>query len=117
MMVRIFLILACLLQAPLADAQGLFGNNKKDDSFAVKAIDGRSATVEGASKDLKAGDTLYYNRSPFHFIISEVKGQQITIELPEKHELAVGRALLRFPTDAIKKSIETEARLKRVFEE
>ncbi len=115
---RIFLVFALLLQvSSVAMASGLFGNNKADDSFAVKSIEGRQAILEGKPKDLKVGDSLYFMRSPFKFTVSSVKGNTVTVTLPESHTLAEGNALLRFPNDAIKKNIQTESRLKQALEE
>jgi len=114
---RHFLILTFLLQVSTAAASGLFGNNKADDVFAVKQLDGKQLVVEGAAKNLKAGDTLYSQKSPFKFTVTEVKGNTITLSLPDRHELKEGMSLLRMPTDPIKKALDTEAKLKQALEE
>jgi len=113
---RALLILTLLLSMPTAQAS-LFGKNKADDSFAIKSVAGSQAVTQGNPKDLKAGDILYSNKSPFKFTVSEVKGSTVTVALPERHELKVGMALLRMPTDPIKKAIDTEERLKRALED
>jgi hypothetical protein len=114
---RLLLLLIIFFQSPLADAQGLFGNNKKDDSFAIRSIEDGKAKLQGIPKDLKAGDMLYYNRSPFQFKVLEVSGTEVVIALPARHELRVGTALLRNATDPIKKSIQTESRLRQALED
>ena len=114
---RYFLLLALLLASPAAMASGVFGNNKMDDSFSVVSVENGQATLTGTPKSLKAGDTLYFIRSPFQFKVTEVKGDKVTVALPDRHDLAKGAALLRFPTEPIKKGIDTEAKLKRALEE
>ncbi|MGZ3651096.1 MAG: hypothetical protein ACXVB9_20770 [Bdellovibrionota bacterium] len=111
-------ILAALFFVSLpAFAGGMFGNNTLDDMFTVKKIEGKQATLEGASKGLKAGDLLYFARSPFKFTVTGVAGNQITIALPEKQDLAVGNNLMRKENDQVKKAIETESKLKQALEE
>ena len=111
------LILTLLLQATSASANGLFGNNKADDVFAIKQLEGRQLVVEGTPKSLKSGDHLYSPKSPFKFTVTDVKGNSITLALPERHELKEGMSLLRSPTAPIKKALETEAKLKQAIEE
>jgi hypothetical protein len=111
------LILTFLLQISTASANGLFGNNKVDDVFAIKQLEGKQLVATGAPKGLKPGDILYSQKSPFKFTVTEVKGNSVTLTLPERHELKEGMSLLRMPTAPIKKAIETEARLKQALEE
>jgi hypothetical protein len=106
-----------ILTPHFALAGGLFGGNMLDDTFPVKKIEGKEATAEGAPKDLKAGNYLYFARSPFKFKVTAVTGNQVTIALPEKHDLAVGNTLVRKETDAMKKAIDTEGRLKQALDE
>jgi len=100
-----------------ANAGGLFGGNTIDDVFTVKAMDSKQATLEGAPKGLKTGDSLYFARSPFKFAVTAVTGNKVTIALPDKNDLAVGNTLMRKETDAIKKAIDTEGRLKQALDE
>lgn len=107
-------ILACLsvlLYLPFATASTL------EDVFTVKSIEGQTATVEGKANGLKAGDQLYFARSPFHFTVTDVKGDKITISLPTRHDLSLGNTLIRTPTPAMKKAIDTEDRLKKALED
>ena len=108
---------AFLLAPHFAQADGLFGGNKIDDVFTVKKIAGKEATLEGDVKNLKAGDTLFFNRSPFRFKVTAAAGNQVTIALPEKQDLAVGNSLVRKETDAMKKASDTEGRLKQALDE
>jgi hypothetical protein len=110
----LLLTVTLLLQHPCAQAAE---KNTLDDRFAVKVIEAHKAILEGTPKNLKEGDTLYYMRSPFQFRVQAVKGDQVTIALPEKHELAKGTVLLRYPTAAIQRSIDAENRLKKALEE
>jgi hypothetical protein len=87
------------------------------DSFAVKSVGGGSAVLSGDTAGLKAGDTLYYARSPFKFNVTEVKGAQVTIALPASHDLKTDSVLLRSPNPSIQKNMETEAKLKRALED
>lgn len=114
---RNLLLLVLFLHMPLAMAGGIFGNNKAEDSFSVKSVEGSQAVVTGKPGGLKAGDYLYFNRSPFRFQVTAVEGEKITVALPERHELKPGLALLRNANDQIKKSIDTETRLKKALEE
>lgn len=91
--------------------------SKKEDSFTVTAVEGTSARLSGDSKGLKAGDTLYFARSPFKFTVAEVRGQEIILTLPERHGLSPGSVLLRAPDETIRKNMETEAKLKRALED
>lgn len=91
--------------------------NNMEDSFAVKQVAGDHAVVEGKPKDLKVGDYLYFVRSPFRFKVTAINGNQVTVELPAKHDLADSNVLLRNATPVIKKNIDTEVRLKRALEE
>ena len=113
---RTLAILMLLLQMPLAQAN-MFGDNKVDDSFAVKSVEGAEAVLSGKPKDLKVGDMLYINRSPFQFKVTAITGDKVTVALPERHDLKVGNALLRRASDQIKKSIDTENRLKKALED
>ena len=114
---RIFVLFALLAQMPLAMAGGIFGNNKIEDSFPVKSIEGNQAVLSGAPNGLKAGDKLYFNRSPFRFTVTAVEGNKITVALPDKNDLKVGNALLRHSNPQIDKSISTEERLKKALED
>ena len=88
-----------------------------DDMFSVKEIKSKQALVQGKVKDLKAGDFLYFARSPFRFKVESVKGSDVTIVLPERHDLAVGNTLVRNATPSMLKSIDTESKLKSALEE
>lgn len=114
---RLLLILTLLLPVPDAMANALFGKNKVDDTFAIKTLDAKQAVLEGTPKGLKAGDLLYSNKSPFKFTVTEVKGNTVTVAIPERHELKADMSLLRLPTDPIKKAIDTEAKLKQALED
>lgn len=111
-------VLAALILAlfTLPAHAGLFGGGI-DDDFTVKTLDGKTATLEGQAKTLKEGDLLYFVRSPYNFTITAVKGNTVTIALPEKQDLKVGNVLSRKETDQIKKAIETEKKLKQALEE
>jgi hypothetical protein len=113
---RILILIALLLQSPLAMA-GIFGNNKIDDSFSVKSVEGNKAVVTGKPQGLKVGDYLYFNRSPFRFQVTAIDADKVTVALPDRHDLKPGFALLRNANDQIKKSIDTETRLKKALEE
>lgn len=106
-----FFVLTILL--PLLAAAG----NAPDDLFTVKKIAAKQATLEGAAKALKKGDTLYFARSPFKFTVTEAAGTKVTIALPEKHDLSLGDNLIRNLTDEIKRAISTETRLKQALDE
>jgi hypothetical protein len=88
-----------------------------EELLTVKTVDGQKATLEGKTDGLKAGDQLYFARSPFHFTITEVKGEKITITLPGNHDVKVGNTMLRTPTPSMKKAIDTEDRLKKALED
>jgi hypothetical protein len=116
MRIILFLLLALLLPGPLATA-GIFGNNMADDSFGVKSVGDGKAVVEGAPKDLKVGDDLYFVKSPFHFKVTAIEGNKVTVAVPSGSSLAVGNALLRRANPQIQKNIDTEKRLKKALEE
>lgn len=88
-----------------------------DDMFTIKQVDGAQATLEGKPLGLKAGDKLYFARSPFNFSVQSVTGNQVVIALPAGHDVAVGQTMVRNPTDAMKKAMDTENRLKKALEE
>ncbi len=115
MFIRLIVLVHCVL-APSAWGSS-FAGNKVDDMFIVKSMVDKSATLEGAPKSLKEGDTLYFSRSPFKFTVTAVKGSQVTVGLPDNHDLAVGQSLMRNITPQVKKSLETESRLKQALEE
>jgi len=94
-----------------------FAGNTTDDLFTVKSISGKSAVTEGAARSLKEGDLLYFARSPFKFKVTAVKGNQVTVALPDSHDLAVGQNLMRNQTEQAKKALETESRLKQALED
>lgn len=107
-----------LLLLSLFISQASFAmENTIDDMFNVKEVNGKTAIAEGKVKSLKAGDKIYFVRSPFVFNITAVKGNQITVEVPANSDLAAGMSLVRNPTDAIKKGIDTEAKLKQALQE
>lgn len=108
---RLFAIIAFCFAVPA------FANNTLDDVFNVEEIKGKQAILEGKPKDLKAGDKLYFARSPFQFTVESVSGTKVTIALPEKHDLTTDNSLVRNPTPSIKKSIATESKLKQALEE
>lgn len=121
-MIRRFLIFSiqflafCALSSALAFGSA-FSGNTIDDLFTVKKIEGKQATVEGKAKGLKEGDSLYFARAPYKFTVTAVKGDQVTIALPDTHDLAVGQALMRNMTDVVKRYLNTEKRLKQAMEE
>lgn len=98
-----------ILALPAAFAAG--------DTFVVKSVEGGTAVLSGDAKGLRAGDTLFYARSPFRFTVSDVKGSQVTISLPASHDLKPDVVLLRAPSDAIQKNMQTEQKLKRALED
>lgn len=108
--------LVALLSLGQAQADGIFGKNKVDDTFNVKTIEGSKAVAEGTVKDLKAGDSLYFVKNPFKVTVTEVKGKEVTVQLPEGHDLKLGMSLLRFPTEPIKKALDTVTKLKALEE-
>lgn len=114
-----FTLLALLFAfTPTAsNAGGLFGGNTIDDVFTVKSMEGKQAKLEGTPKGLKAGDTLYFARSPFKFTVTAVSGNQVTIALPGTQDLAVGNTLMRKEPDTVKKALDTEGRLKQALDE
>ncbi len=109
-------LLSALLLLTISICDMAFAN-RLDDTFVVRSVGEKEAVLEGTPKNLKAGDTLYFIRSPFQFKVASVKGEQVTIELPEKHDLQPSNALVRSLTSGIKKGIDTEDRLKKVLEE
>ena len=115
MFLRLMIVVQCVLISS-AWGSGLSGN-KIDDMFVVKSIAGKSAVTEGTAKGLKEGDILYFARSPFKFTVTAVKGNQVTVALPDNHDLAVGQSLMRNLTEQVKKSLDTESRLKQALEE
>lgn len=114
-MIRLMVLLQCLIQAPAFASA--FAGNKIDDLFTVKSITGKSALTEGKANGLKEGDTVYFARSPYKFSVTAVKGNQVTIALPDGHDVAVGQTFMRNQTEAVKKALETENRLKQALEE
>lgn len=105
------LLLALLFAAALPARAG------KEDSFTVTTVEGNSAKVSGEAKGLKAGDVLYFARSPFKFTIAEVRSNELTLSLPDRHGLTPNSVLLRAPDATIKKNMDTEAKLKRALED
>lgn len=91
--------------------------NRLDDVFNVKEVRESTAVVEGAVKDLKVGDKLYFVRSPYEFPVQSISGNKVTVELKPGSDLKTGNSLMRKPTPQIKKFIEQEKRLKQVLEE
>lgn len=112
-----FCLFLALLTNTALGAQSPFGGNRVDDLFSVKSVDGRQAILQGKAQALKTGDLLYFTRSPFKFTVSEIRGGEIVIALPESHDLSVGNTLMRSPTDAVKKNLNTESKLKQALEE
>lgn len=108
-----FLAICLLLVPGLVRAEG----NTIDDSFRVKEIKGQHAVVEGKIASLKAGDYLYFSRSPFKFSVESISGSLVTIKLPASHDLGIGQGLVRYPTEAMQKAIETEKKLKNALED
>jgi hypothetical protein len=99
-----------------AGANSAFSGNKLDDTFPVVSIEGKQATLKGEPKSLKAGDKLYFARSPFEFTVASVSGKQVTVDLPDSHDLAVGNSLVRNLTAVIKKGMDTQKRLNQALE-
>ncbi len=110
-------ILQILAFSPALALASPFSGNTIDDLFEIKKIEGKQATLEGHPKALKIGDILYFARSPFKFTITAVKGNQVTIALPEKNDLAVGQNLMRNATEQVRHALDTEKRLKQALEE
>lgn len=92
-------------------------DNTIDDMFQVKELKAQQAVASGKTAGLKAGDYIYFSKSPFRFKIEKVEGNLITINLPNNHEVAIGNNFIRNPTPSIQKSISTENRLKSALEE
>lgn len=92
-------------------------SNTLDDTFNVVEIKEKQAIVEGKPKDLKVGDKLYFVRSPFQFTVEAIKGDKVTVTLPEKHDLTTSNSLMRNAIPSVKKSIETESKLKQALGE
>lgn len=113
----LFLIATIQIALPSAALASAFAGNTLRDTFEVKEIANGQAICEGDPKGLKAGSTLYFPRSPFQFQVTEVKGNRVTVSLPDKHDLAVGQNLLRNLSESIKKAMDTEHRLKEALEE
>jgi hypothetical protein len=111
------LAFTALFCSTLTNSHAFFGDNKADDSFAVKKIEGKTAMLTGTVKDLKVGDTLYFVKNPYQFTVTEIKGKEVSIALPDNHSLVEGSALLRKITPTIKKNIDTESKLKQALEE
>jgi hypothetical protein len=91
--------------------------NSIDDMLTVKQVSGQQATLEGKTNGLKAGDKIYFARSPFQFSVTAVTGNQVTIALPSGNDVAVGQTMVREPTASMKKAIDTEERLKKALED
>jgi hypothetical protein len=108
----LLLLIGLLLTLPRAEAS-LFGSNTIEDIFTVKKIENGEATLEGTPKTLKAGDKLYFVRSPFQFSVKSVK---VIITLPSAADLEVGNTLMRKPNDQIKNGIRGEQQLKSTEE-
>ncbi len=115
MFIRLMFLVQCLCATTAFGSS--FTGNKVDDMFTIKSISGKTAVTEGAAKGLKAGDSLYFARSPFKFTVTEVKGNQVTVAIPETNDLAVGQTMMRNITEGVKKSLDTEGRLKQALEE
>lgn len=94
-----------------------FAGNTIDDMLTVKKVEGQQAVLEGKTAGLKAGDKLYYYRSPFQFPITAVNGNQVTVTLPANSEITAGQNMVRQPTDSMKKAMDTEEKLKKALEE
>ena len=88
-----------------------------EDTFTITKMEDKQAVLTGTPKELKAGDLLYFARSPYRFTVSAIEGSNVTIVLPEKHDLKVGSILVRKPNAQMKKSLDTEGRLKQALEE
>jgi hypothetical protein len=87
------------------------------DSFVVKSVAGGSAVLSGDASGLKAGDVLYYARSPFRFTVTDVKPAQVTIAVPGNSDLKPDAVLLRSANSVIQNNMETEQTLKRALED
>jgi hypothetical protein len=85
--------------------------------FTIKSIEGTVGVAEGKVNGLKVGGMLYYPKDPYKFKILEIKGNQVTFDLTEGHQLEVGKNLLRNETGQMKKSQDTEVRLKQALED
>lgn len=89
----------------------------EESGFVVKDIQAKQAILEGKAKDIKLGDKLYSNKSPFEFVVSSVKDTTVTISVSNPGSLAVGNTLVKTPTEGIKKAMATEKRLKQTLDE
>lgn len=116
---RLILLLGCavIYALPALAGGSAFSGNKIDDLFTVKSITGKSALTEGKASGLKEGDTVYFARSPYKFTVTAVKGNQVTVALPDGHDVEVGNTMMRNETDTVKKALNTENRLKQALEE
>ena len=101
-------LLAVPLLAALAEAPA---------RYDVLVVEAGKAEVSGDPAGLSVGADLYYARSPFKFTITAIRGNVITVALPERHELRPKQTLYRAPTDAMKKSMKLEAKLKHALED
>ena len=111
-----FIFAALLCFAPLA--QGTFySGNTISDTFTVTKIESGLAYADGISNNLKAGDYLYFARSPYKFSIKSVTEKQIVVILPAKNDVKVGNTLIRNSTDFIKKALDTELKVNSALEE
>lgn len=88
-----------------------------DEMLTVKQVQGQQATLEGKVSGLKAGDKVYFARSPFEFQVVSVTGNLATVSLPANSDVAAGQTMVLKPTDAMKKAMDTESRLKKALEE
>ncbi|MGZ3694599.1 MAG: hypothetical protein ACXWQO_10490 [Bdellovibrionota bacterium] len=88
-----------------------------EDMLTVKQVQGQTATLEGKMTGLKAGDKVYFARSPFQFTVTAVTGNTATIALPTGSDVAANQTMIRQPTDAMKKAMNTEDKLKKALEE
>lgn len=88
-----------------------YADNTVDDVFNVTAVDGSQATLKGLVKDLKVGDSLYFNQSPFQFKITAVNGNSVVIALPPQFKLTTDNSMVRTPSASIAKAIKDEQTL------
>jgi hypothetical protein len=101
------LFLALLALVPTAKA-----DNTLNDVFTVTAVNGAQATLTGKVESVKAGDSLYFIRSPFKFKVLSAGTNSVVIELPPSSDVVVSNTMVRNPTPTIKKALETESKLK-----
>lgn len=107
----------CLALVSASALASTFGGNSIKDLFEITSIGEKEAIATGETKGLHVNDSVYFSRSPYKFTITSIEGNKIRVALPGKSDIAVGQTLFRNINDQIKKSIDTEKRLKQAVDE